>query len=198
MRILLEVFRNTPMGRNCRALSANVAQVVAANLDKDIEVRFLPLYSPESEARGVEIAPALVVNGRHIIEGVPSAEEITQLISRALPVNLGIVLTRSPYNGDGAENALSLALEAQKMGDKASLFLLSDGVWLAKRGQEGPLLTQLQEFQRYGGEVLASSEHLQAAGLTPERMVEGVTLLPDPVDRLVELVMEHWEKVIVL
>ncbi|MDP6348115.1 MAG: hypothetical protein QGF81_07070, partial [Dehalococcoidia bacterium] len=64
MGTLIEVFRNTPVGRNCRALSQNVAQVLQANVEKDLEVRFLPLDSPEAEARGVEIAPCLVVNGR--------------------------------------------------------------------------------------------------------------------------------------
>ena len=198
MKVLLEVFRNTPMGRNCRALSQNVAQVVASNLDKDIEVRFLPLESPEAEKRGVELAPCLVVNGRLIHEGVPSPQEITALIEKALPIHLGVLLTRGPLRGEGAEHALGLALEALGRGDQADLFLLSDGVWLAKKGQENGLAPKLEEFLKRGGEVLVSGEHLEAAGLSPERLFPGVRVLPDPYDRLVDLAMEAWDKVVVL
>ncbi|MEE9202978.1 MAG: thioredoxin family protein [Dehalococcoidia bacterium] len=198
MKVLIEVFRNTPMGRNCRTLSQNVAQVLQANVESDIEVRFLPLDSPEAEARGVELAPCLVVNGRTIVEGVPGPEEIARLIEEAVPTTLGIILTRGPYSSGGAEDAVGLALASQEAGDRVGLFLISDGVWLAHRGQEGPLLGSLVAFQGAGGEVLVSGEHLQAAGLSPQALVEGATVLPDPYDALVDRVMEHWDRVIIL
>ena len=186
------------MGRNCRLLSQNVAQVVQANIDKDIEVRFLPLDSPEAEARGVELAPCLVVNGRTIVEGVPGPEEIARLIEEATPTALGIILTRAPYSSGGAEDAVELALAAQEAGDRVSLFLISDGVWLAHKGQEGPLLSRLRSFQEAGGEVVVSGDHLQAAGLSPEALVEGAQVVTDPYDDLVDRVMERWDKVMVV
>jgi len=198
MGTLIEVFRNTPMGRNCRALSQNVAQVLQANVEKDLEVRFLPLDSPEAEARGVEIAPCLVVNGRTIVEGVPGPDEITRLIEEAVPTTMGIILTRGPYSSGGAEDAVEMAVAARESGDRVGLFLISDGVWLAHKGQEGPLMGRLAAFQRAGGEVLVSGEHLVAAGLSPESLVEDVTVLSDTYDELVDLVMERWDKVIIL
>ncbi len=197
MKILLEVFRNSPAGKNCLALSANAAQVVASNLDKDIELKFLPLSSPEAEERGVELAPALVVNRRTLVEGIPSAEEIAKLIENAAPASLGIILTKGPRSGEGGENALDVALSALEMDDRVGLFLLSDGVWTAKRGLPGALAGKLNDFLRGGGQVTVSGEHLEAAGLGPERLVEGISIAPDPYDRLVDLVMEEWDKVVV-
>lgn len=197
MKILLEVFRNSPAGKNCLALSANAAQVVASNLDKDIELKFLPLSSPEAEERGVELAPALVVNRRTLVEGIPSAEEIAKLIENAAPVSLGIILTKGPQSGEDGENALDVALSALEMDDRVGLFLLSDGVWTAKRGLPGALAGKLNDFLRGGGQVTVSGEHLEAAGLGPERLVEGVSIAPDAYDRLVDLVMEEWDKVVV-
>ncbi|MDP6101299.1 MAG: DsrE family protein [Dehalococcoidia bacterium] len=198
MRTLIEVFRNTPVGRNCRTLSQNVAQVLQANVEKDLEVRFLPLDSPEAEARGVEIAPCLVVNGRNVVEGVPGPDEIARLIEEAVLITLGIILTRGPFSSGGAEDAVELAAAARESGDKVGLFLISDGVWLAHKGQEGPLAGRLAAFQKAGGEVLVSGEHLVAAGLSQESLVDDVTVLPEPYDELVDLVMERWDKAIIL
>lgn len=197
MKILLEVFRNTPVGRNCRILSQNVLEVATSNVDKDIEVRFLPLSSPEAEDRGVELAPALVINRRLIIEGVPGPEKIISSIEKALPISLGIILTKAPYDGENAESALEAATKALEMGDKTGLFLLSDGVWVAKKEQQGAIAQKLGQFIQNGGEVIVSSEHLQAGGLSPEALVEKVGIATEPYDRLVELVMEQWDKVIV-
>ncbi len=197
MKILLEVFRNSPAGKNCLALSGNAAQVVASNLDKDIEVKFLPLSSPEAEERGVELAPALVVNRRTLVEGVPSPEEIAKLIENAAPASLGIILTKGPQSSEDCENALDVALSALEMDDRVGLFLISDGVWTAKKGLPEALARKLSDFQRGGGQLTVSGEHLEAAGLGPERLVDGVSIAPDPYDRLVDLVMEEWDKVVV-
>lgn len=170
---------------------------MASNVDKDIEVKFLPLSAPEADQRGVEIAPALVVNRRMVVEGVPGSQEIMELIEKSLPKALGVILTKGPYGGEDAENALDVALEAQEMGDPVGLFLLSDGVWAAKKGQQGPLAQKLGDFLARGGEVTVSGEHLEAAGLTPDRLVPKAIIAPDPYDRLVDLVMDRWEKVVV-
>lgn len=202
MKVVLEVFCNTPLGRGCLTLSGNVAQALVACAQKglkEIEVRFLPLSSPEAGERGVDIAPCLVLNRRQIIEGLPSPQEIVSLIERARQgVRLGVVLTRGPYSGGEAGAALSLAQEALKRGDGVSLFLLSDGVWLAKGGQDSPLPSQLSQLLAGGGEVLVSGEHLQAAGIAQDGLVPGVTVIADPIDGLVERVMERWDRVVVL
>ena len=170
--------------------------VLAEEPREDYEVRFLPLYSPEAEAYGAEVAPALVVNRKLLVEGIPSVEEIKALIQKARPISLGIILTKSPAGSEEAENALDTALESLAIGNRVGLFLLSDGVWLAKGGQMGPVAARLTDMIERGGEVLCSGEHLKAAGLTSDRLAPGVAVADDGFGRLVELIMEEWDKVI--
>jgi len=172
--------------------------VAAELLSDDVEVRFLPLYSPEADALGAELAPALVVNRRNLIEGIPSVEEIKELIAQLRPIRLGIILTKAPGGGEDAENALKLALEALAAGDEADLFCLSDGVWLTKKGPAGSLDGRLDSFLAGGGRLWVSGEHLRAAGLDEERVVAGAEIADDPFDRLVDLLMEEWDRVVVL
>lgn len=163
-------------------------------LGEDVEVRFLPLYSPEADALGAELAPALVVNRRTLVEGVPTVEEIRALIARARPTKVGIILTKAPQGSEDAENALEAGLAALAAGDQAALFLLSDGVWVARKGAMG---LKLADFLGLGGEVYVSGEHLKAGGLAREKLVEGVEVANGAFDRLVDLVMDEWDKVIV-
>jgi sulfur relay (sulfurtransferase) DsrF/TusC family protein len=166
-------------------------------LEEDIEVRFLPLHSPEAKALGAELAPALVVNRRTLVEGVPSTEEIRALVQKTRPITLGVLLTKAPEGSEDAQNALLAAKEALAAGHQAALFLLSDGVWAAKKGQQGPLAQGLADLLQNGGRVYASGEHLKASGLTPEKLVEGVAVADDAFGCLVDLIMDEWDKVIV-
>ncbi|MBI4494344.1 MAG: DsrE family protein [Chloroflexi bacterium] len=171
--------------------------VVAEQLGHDFEVKFLPVYAcKESQELGVEVAPALAVNRKVIKEGVPSKEEILELVAQARPIRLGIVLTKAPAGSEDAENALEAGRQALLAGDTASLFLLSDGVWLAKRGQAGAVAEMLAEFLHLGGEVVACGEHLRAVGLGPDRLIERAAVAEDGLGRLVDLVMDEWDKVI--
>jgi sulfur relay (sulfurtransferase) DsrF/TusC family protein len=56
---------------------------------------------------------------------------------------------------------------------------------------------KISRFIQGGGEVLVSEEHLRAGGLPPEELLEQVEVVSEPYDRLVELVMERWDRVIV-
>lgn len=171
--------------------------VAAETLDRNLEIRFLPVGSPEAQARGAEIAPALVINQKFIVEGVPDQAEIADLISRARPTRLGIILTRPPASDEDAENALAMGLASLAVGDVVDLFLISDGVWTAKQGLRGPVAHALARFQSAGGQVYASEEHLRAAGMGPQAMVDGVEIAAEPIDSLVDLVMDEWDKVVV-
>lgn len=42
-----------------------------------------------------------------------------------------------------------------------------------------------------------SSEHLKASGLNPTGLSVEVEIVEDPFDRLVDLVMDEWDRVIV-
>jgi len=159
-------------------------------------MRFLPLYSPEADALGAELAPALVVNRKNLVEGVPSVEEIKELVENSRS-RLGVLLMKAP-GGEEAENALTLALEALDQGNRADIFCLSDGVWLTKQGPKGPLEKRLPQFMGRGGKVWASGEHLKAAGLTKERLVPQVEVADDALGDLVDMIMDQWDKVVVL
>ena len=172
--------------------------VAAETLDRDLEIRFLPVGSPEAQVRGAEIAPALVINQKFIVEGVPDQAEIAELIRRARPTRLGIILTRPPAGDEDAENALAMGLASLAVGDIVDLFLISDGVWTARRCLRGPVAQALAQFQTSGGRVYASEEHLRAGGMGPQALVDGVEVTPHPIDRLVDLVMDEWDKVVVL
>ena len=161
---------------------------------EDVEVRFLPLYSPEAEALGAELAPALVVNRRKLVEGVPTIEEIRALIDKARPVRLGIILTKAPQGSEDAENAVETGLAALAGGDEASLFLLSDGVWAARKEA---MAGKLAAFLGRGGEVFVSGEHMRAAGLAADKLLGQAKVANDAFDHLVDLVMDEWDRVIV-
>jgi len=171
---------------------------VAEQLGQDFEVKFLPVNAcRESEELAVGVAPAIVVNRRVVKEGVPTKEEILDLIERARPIKLGILLTKAPAGSEDAENALEAGRQALLAGDAASLFLLSDGVWLAKRGKVDPVEEKLAEFVKLGGEIVVCGEHLKAAGLGPDRLIDTAIIAEDGFDRLVDMVMDEWDKAIV-
>jgi sulfur relay (sulfurtransferase) complex TusBCD TusD component (DsrE family) len=179
--------------------------VVAEQLTDDFEVKFLPIdTSEEARELGIGSAPALAVNRRIIQEGVPTKEEILALIERARPIKLGIVLTKAPVGSEDAENAIEAGRQALLAGDSASLFLLGDGVWLAKRGKNdvfesknGVLESRLVEFVERGGEVIVSGEHLKAVGLGPDRLIDKVAVAEDGLGSLVDLAMDDWDKAII-
>lgn len=172
--------------------------VVAEQLGHDFEVKFLPVNAcRESDDLGISVAPTIAVNRRVIKEGVPTKEEILDLMERARPIKLGIVLTKAPAGSEDAENALDAGSQALLAGDLASLFLLSDGVWLAKRGKVDATEGKLADFIKLGGEVVVCGEHLKAAGLGPDRLVERVTIAEDGFGRLVDMVMDEWDKAII-
>lgn len=93
-----------------------------------------------------------MINRKFIVEGVPSKEDIQELIGRARPAKLGIILTKAPYGDEDAENALQMGLESLALGDEVDLFLLSDGVWVAKEGLGGLIGQRLTKFTGAGGE----------------------------------------------
>ncbi len=171
---------------------------MAEQLGDDFDVKFLPVYaSKEADELGIDVAPAIAVNRRIIKEGVPTKEEILDLIERAQPIKLGIILTKAPVGSEDAENALDAGRQALLAGDAASLFLLSDGVWLAKRGKANPVEEKLADFIRLGGEVVASGEHLKAVGLGPDRLIDKAIIAEDGLGSLVDLAMDDWDKVII-
>lgn len=124
---------------------------------------------------------------------MPSVEEIKEALDKAHPVRLGIILTKAPQGSEDAENALAAGLASLDAGDEASLFLLSDGVWAARKGA----MAGLPSFVSRGGKVFVSSEHMKAAGLASDTLVEQSKVANEAFDHLVDLVMGQWDRVIV-
>jgi predicted peroxiredoxin len=208
LKTQIEVFRNTPPGKACSSLTKNVFDVVyGENIDyeinkktdittKDFEVQLHPFPSRTAEERGIEGAPSICINRKLNAYGVISPEEIKGLIEKAKPIKIGIIITKTPNANEDVENSLAVGEEALKMGNQVELFLLSDGVWVGKKGNA---LTEkrLKNLINDGCKITASRRHLKACGLNKEKLVEGIDISDDPYDELVDLVMEKWEKVII-
>lgn len=194
--MLIEVFRNTPAGRGCLALSKNVLDYVA-DRQGDFEIRFISFPSKEAEERGIDRAPSILVGGKAYAPGVLSIEEIESLIEQARPRSIGIILTKSPFESEDATMAMSFALPAMRIGDPVDIFLLGDAVWLAKANLGGEIGDTMTRFAEQG-KVYASGPHLEAAGIDPSGIRQEIEVCRKPYDALTDLVMERWDRVVSL
>ena len=176
-------------------LSKNALEV-AAEEKGEIQVKLLPFPSKEAEERGVDIAPAIVIDGKILITGVASKEDIKNFIEKAKITRIGIILTKA-HGDEDSMHALSIANGALAGGDKADVFLISDGVLIAKKGQKPDTVEKLlTNVIAKGGEIFASEAHLKAFGLK-DKIISGIKVSDKPYDDLVDLIMEKWDKVVI-
>jgi len=92
-----------------------------------------------------------------------------------------LIITEAAYGKERAWNALRLAMAVMTKDMKVNIFLLEDGVTVAKKGQRPPegyynlekLLTQLTQN---GANVRACGTCLQARGLGQNDLVPGVEM----------------------
>jgi sulfur relay (sulfurtransferase) DsrF/TusC family protein len=196
MALLIEVFRNKPAGRGCLTLTKNVMDYVC-DKQGDFEIKFISFPSEEATERGIKRAPSILVGGKAYAPGVPSVEEIEGLIEEARPRSIGIILTKSPFESEDASMAVSFSENARRIGDSVDIFLLGDGVWLAKAGQ-GSMIGDMMNMFLEGGKVYASGPHLEAGGINPESIRKDIEVCRKPYDSLTDLIMERWDKVVSL
>ncbi len=196
MAMLIEVFRNTPAGRGCLALTKNVLDHVS-DKQGDFEIRFISFPSKEAEERGIDRAPSILVGAKVYATGILTIEEIEGLIERARPQSIGMILTKSPFESEDATMALSLAQPAMRIGDPVDVFLLGDAVWLAKANLGGEIGAMMTRFVEQG-KVYASGPHLEAAGIDPAGIRQDIEVCRKPYDTLTDLVMERWDRVVSL
>jgi len=194
--MLIEVFSNVPAGKGCLALTKNVLDYVADRPD-DFEVRFISFPSDEAESRGIARAPSLLIGGKVYSPGVSSIEAIEALIEEARPRSIGIILTKSPFESEDARMALSFAMPAMKVGDPVDIFLIGDGVWLARTNLGGEIGKMMSRFLE-GGRVYASGPHLEAGGIDPASIRKDIEICRKPYDALTDLIMERWDRVVSL
>jgi hypothetical protein len=75
---------------------------------------------------------------------------------------------------------------------------MSDGVWLAKKGQKNRAHASFLKLLDGGAGATVCMEHLKAAGIAGEELVEGLNLTKKTFKDLVDNVMEKWDRVVVV
>lgn len=112
--------------------------------------------------------------------------------------DLGIIITKAPLESGSVEGALELARETVEQGRSVGLFLISDGVWLVKKKQDNKVARSFHELLNLGVQVIVSKDHLEAAGITEDDVMEGVMRSSKIYKDLVIHVMERWNRVMTI
>jgi sulfur relay (sulfurtransferase) complex TusBCD TusD component (DsrE family) len=112
--------------------------------------------------------------------------------------NFGFVITKGPVESGLAHNLLRVAEAAQKEGKTVDICLMSDGAWLAKKGQKNPAHETLLRLMEGGAGVSVCREHLRASGISEEETVDGLDLAGRTFKVLVTKVMEEWDRAVVV
>lgn len=90
-----------------------------------------------------------------------------------------IIINDSPYGIEKPWNALRLASTAASENNKVNIFLMGDSVAAAKKGQKTPdgyynMEKMIKALIRKGAQVKVCGACIDARGLTPTELVEGV------------------------
>jgi sulfur relay (sulfurtransferase) complex TusBCD TusD component (DsrE family) len=92
-----------------------------------------------------------------------------------------LIGSRDPFESKDTSRLYGLAGDLARNGDRVTLFLVQDGV-LAARGSA--CSAELSAVASEGVEVLADEFSLTERGISPDRLVAGVS--PAPLDVVVE------------
>jgi len=111
---------------------------------------------------------------------------------------IGIIITKAPLESNLVTKFLNLARKITNNRNKVEIFLISDGVWLAKKNQDNPSSKILNELIKKSSKIFASKEHLTAAGIDDNELIKNITLSEKPYLDIVTLTMETWDKVITI
>ena len=91
-----------------------------------------------------------------------------------------VVVMEAPYGRERAYTALRFALTAALEGHQVRLFLVQDGVFVAKKGQSPEqfpnMAGMLEDAIREGVEVKTCTPCCKARAVTPADVVKGVTM----------------------
>jgi len=103
-----------------------------------------------------------------------------------------LIINEAAYGKERAWNALRLAMAMMVKDMKVNIFLLEDGVTVAKKGQRPPegyynLEKMLTELVQSGAKVRVCGTCLQARGMSRDDLVSGVE-----VGKMLDLV--QWVK----
>jgi predicted peroxiredoxin len=112
--------------------------------------------------------------------------------------DLGLVITKAPLESSAVLGILKVARNTLEQGRSVGIFLISDGAWLVKKGQKNDVANLFQELLKEGVDAQVSSDHLDAAGIPADDIVEGVRISRDIYKDLVTSVMERWGEVMTI
>lgn len=112
------------------------------------------------------------------------------------PIDIGLMISKPPVESGIVASALGIAHGAMVKGQKVGIFLISDGVWIAKKNQKNHAAELFGHLVKGGATVTASDEHLAAAGITENEIVEGIHITKKTYKELVRQVMEDWSRVV--
>jgi len=92
-----------------------------------------------------------------------------------------LIINDAPYGTEKPWNALRLASALIATKHKVNIFLLGDGVAIAKKGQKTPtgyynLALMLGELVKAGADVRTCATCLSARGIEAHELAEGVTV----------------------
>nr|MDO8100472.1 DsrE family protein [Candidatus Njordarchaeota archaeon] len=92
-----------------------------------------------------------------------------------------VVVMEAPYGRERAYTALRFALTAALEGHKVRMFLVQDGVFVAKKGQTPNgfpnIADLLEEAIKEGIEVKMCTPCCKARGVSPAETVHGVSMV---------------------
>ena len=113
-------------------------------------------------------------------------------------IDIGFIITKAPLESSLGSGFLDLAQKAINDGKTVGLFLISDGVWFAKKHQKNRSFKILDTLIKKGASVTISKENLEAAGIKDHELINGVIVSDKPYTDLVDLVMEKWRQVMTI
>jgi sulfur relay protein TusB/DsrH len=113
-------------------------------------------------------------------------------------IDLGFVISKSPHESTFGAGFFELAKEAFNNNKKVGIFLISDGVWFAKKNQKNKTSEILTTLIKKDASIYACSDNLEAAGIQKNELFDGIIISEEPYKDLVNLVMEKWKRVITI
>ena len=113
-------------------------------------------------------------------------------------IDIGYIIPKAPLESGNVSNIISFAEDAIKKRKKVEIFLISDGIWLAKSGQKNNVAKRFEDLIELGMVVIVSKDHLDAAGIKKNELMNGIKVTEDLYTSLVDRVMEKWEKVLTI
>jgi sulfur relay protein TusB/DsrH len=112
--------------------------------------------------------------------------------------DFGVVISKPPLETGLVATILTMAQQVMNQRGSVSVFLISDGVWLAKKNQRNHVAELFKTLLQNGVNVTVSAEHLTAAGISENELYDGLHITKKTYSDLVDNVMEQWKKVVTI